>query len=333
MNNSTTLVGYQKSILILAAVCLVISIFVPIWRIELSAPQYPEGLELLIYTNKVGGQFDIINGLNHYIGMKTIHKEDFVEFVALPYIIGMFALLTVLVAVLGKRKWLTALLIAFSLFGVLAMVDFWYWEYDYGHNLDPNAAIIVPGMSYQPPLIGYKQLLNFGAYSMPALGGYLFIVAGLAMVVAWFTSGRNKITGSLASMVLVLFTLSSCQSDGPQPIKYNKDECHACKMTINDKKFACQIISTKGRAYNFDDLHCLIQYANGIEKSNIGKMYCANYLKEGQLTDMDSLFYVKSDKVKSPMNGQIAAFKSNEEANKQALLWQGEILNVKQLFK
>jgi len=49
----------------------------------------------------------------------------------------------------------------FVLFGIIAMVDFWRWEYDYGHDLDPNAAIIVPGMAYQPPLIGFKQLLNF----------------------------------------------------------------------------------------------------------------------------------------------------------------------------
>jgi hypothetical protein len=53
------------------------------------------------------------------------------------------------------------------------MIDFWLWEYDYGHNLNPNAPIIVPGMSYQPPLLGFKQLLNFGAYSYPDVGGWI----------------------------------------------------------------------------------------------------------------------------------------------------------------
>lgn len=73
---------------------------------------------------------------------------------------------------------------AFVLFGVVAMVDFWLWEYDYGHNLDPNAAIKVPGMAYQPPLIGFKQLLNFGAYSIPNIGGWLFVAAGVLLVIA-----------------------------------------------------------------------------------------------------------------------------------------------------
>jgi copper chaperone NosL len=72
------------------------------------------------------------------------------------------------------------------------MIDFWRWEYDYGHNLDPNAAIIVPGMAYQPPLIGFKQLLNFGAYSIPDIGGWLFIVSGLLMAAAVFLEFREK---------------------------------------------------------------------------------------------------------------------------------------------
>jgi copper chaperone NosL len=77
---------------------LVISIFVPIWRIDLDAPQYPEGLAMLIYSNALGGDVEIINGLNHYIGMQTLHAENFIEFTVLPYIIGAFALLCLLVA-------------------------------------------------------------------------------------------------------------------------------------------------------------------------------------------------------------------------------------------
>lgn len=174
----------SRLFLILASFCLVASIFVPIWRIELDAPQYPEGLMLLIYANKLGGQVDIINGLNHYIGMATLHAENFIEFTVLPYIIGCFALFSFLVGVVGQKKLLYLLFGSFVLFGILAMADFWRWEYNYGHNLDPNAAIIVPGMSYQPPLIGFKQLLNFGAYSVPDIGGWLFIIAGLLMLSA-----------------------------------------------------------------------------------------------------------------------------------------------------
>lgn len=75
------------------------------------------------------------------------------------------------------------------------MADFWRWEYNYGHNLNPNAAIIVPGMAYQPPLIGYKKLLNFGAYSVPDTGGLIFIGVGLLLLTAVIIEfRRNKTT-------------------------------------------------------------------------------------------------------------------------------------------
>lgn len=174
----------SKLLLVLAAILLVASTFVAIWRIELEAPQYPEGLVLLIFANKLGGNVDIINGLNHYIGMATLHSENFIEFTILPYIIVGFALFSLSVALVSKRVLLYTLFIVFVSFGVLSMIDFYRWNYNYGHNLDPNAAIVVPGMAYQPPLLGYKQLLNFGAYSTPDTGGWLFIVAGLCILAA-----------------------------------------------------------------------------------------------------------------------------------------------------
>ncbi|MEI6020100.1 MAG: hypothetical protein WCR21_03150 [Bacteroidota bacterium] len=176
--------GWSKVLLILSSALLVYSVFVPIWQIELDAPQYPEGLNLKIYADKLGGDVEIINGLNHYIGMKTLHTVDFVEFSILIYIILFFALFAIITAILGKKKLLYALLFAFVLFGVVAMLDFYRWEYDYGHDLNPHAAIILPGMAYQPPLIGFKQLLNFGAYSIPDIGGWMFISSGICMMIA-----------------------------------------------------------------------------------------------------------------------------------------------------
>ena len=170
-------------LLSISGIGLVISIFVPIWAIYLEAPQYPEGLGMFLHANKITGDYEIINGLNHYIGMKTIHQEDFWEFKVLPYALGFFAVLAFLFAFLKKKWGLYLFTVLFLLFGVAFMIDFWLWEYDYGHNLDPNAPIIVPGMSYQPPLLGFKQLLNFGAYSYPDVGGWIMFAVGIISLV------------------------------------------------------------------------------------------------------------------------------------------------------
>ena len=180
-NNSLS--KLSKILLITSGIGLIISIFVPLWAIYLEAPQYPEGLSMFLHANKITGDYEIINGLNHYIGMKEIHQEDFWEFKILPYALGFFAALAFLTVFLNNKKWLYFFAALFLIFGVAFMVDFYLWEYDYGHNLNPNAAIVVPGMSYQPPLLGFKQLLNFGAYSYPDIGGWIMFGVGIILVV------------------------------------------------------------------------------------------------------------------------------------------------------
>lgn len=167
----------SKALLLLTALLFIGALFVPMWQIQLEAPQYPEGLVLQLYANKIGGDVDIINGLNHYIGMATLHTENFPEFTVLPYVFTVFAFISAALVFLSNKKYILIFGVVYVVFIALAAVDFYRWNYEYGHNLDPNAAIKVPGMAYQPPLIGYKQLLNFAAYSIPDMGGWLLSMA------------------------------------------------------------------------------------------------------------------------------------------------------------
>ena len=191
---TSTLSKWTRIILAILGVSLVIAIFVPMWSIYLTAPQYPEGLSMFLWSNKITGDYQIINGLNHYIGMKTIHEEDFWEFKILPYALGFFALLCFMASFINKKSWLYVTTVLFLIFGVAFMVDFYMWEYNYGHNLDPHAAIVVPGMSYQPPLLGFKQLLNFGAYSYPNIGGGIMIGVAVILAILAFIEFRKPKT-------------------------------------------------------------------------------------------------------------------------------------------
>ncbi|AZI67452.1 hypothetical protein EIB71_07115 [Kaistella daneshvariae] len=181
---------WTRITLVILGIALAVAIFVPIWSIYLNAPQYPEGLAMFIHSNKVSGEYKIINGLNHYIGMKEIHADEFWEFKILPYALAFFAALCLLAAFMNSRKILYFVTGLFLLFGVGFVIDFWRWLYDYGHNLNPNAAIIVPGMSYQPPLFGYKQLLNFEVWSYPNIGGGIMIGAGVILIILAFVEFR-----------------------------------------------------------------------------------------------------------------------------------------------
>ena len=296
----------------LCGVALVAVLFFPLWRIDLDAPQYPEGLMLLIYPTKLGGNVDIINGLNHYIGMKTLHADDFIEFTILPYIILFFALLSMLTAAMGSRKLLNTLFTLFIVFGILAMYDFWRWEYDYGHNLNPDAAIIVPGMAYQPPLIGFKQLLNFGAYSFPDVGGWIFILVGATLlfcvVFAYKKSVLLKKQSTVSLLLIGMLFLGAC-THKPTPIQVGKDNCSFCKMTISDTKFAAEILNENGKVFLFDDIKCAQTYFATVDEVAAKKhqVFFVNFLNNQEFLPSSQAILLQSNDLRTPMAGGIIA--------------------------
>ncbi|GAA4241746.1 hypothetical protein [Winogradskyella damuponensis] len=177
----------------------------PLWNIMLGAPQYPDPLGMNIYIQGIKGveEFDLqnIDGLNHYIGMKTIPKaEEMWEFSVFPKVILGMAILGVAIGLFGyfeklNYKYFLGWFLLMSILGILGMYDFNNWLVDYGGNLDPHAIIKVTNpdgtpMSYKPPLIGYKKLLNFDVDSWPHIGGYLMFI-GMALTLIAFWIGRK----------------------------------------------------------------------------------------------------------------------------------------------
>lgn len=268
----STLSKLPRMLVAAASILLIGLYFLPLWRIELIAPQYPEGLGMRIHLTTITGLYqpsdlDNINGLNHYIGMKEIHPDSIPELRIMPWvlagIIG-FGLLTALVA---RRALLWTWVVGFALTGLAGLADFWKWNYDYGHNLAPDAAIKVPGMAYQPPLIGQKTLLNFVATSWPDAGG---ILAGLAFglgalalflaVRASRTALRPRTVLPVAAAILAL-TLAGCRPAGPEPLALGERSCDYCRMTITDARYGAQAVTGTGKVHAFDSIECLAGYA------------------------------------------------------------------------
>lgn len=332
---------WSRVLLLLCGALLIAVLFVPLWRIDLNAPQYPEGLKLLIYANGLGGDVAVVNGLNHYIGMKALHTEDFMEFTLLPFIIGFFILAFFTVAIAAKRKWLYAVFLLFVSFGIIAMVDFRRWEYNYGHDLNPDAPIVVPGMAYQPPLIGFKQLLNFGAYSMPGPGGWLFVGTGallLLLVITEWKANKKSVSGlargaKMAGAVLLLYTCS-CTA-GPEPIIMGKDQCAFCKMTVSDNRFGAEIITKKGKIYKFDDTHCALSFLQNksIDSAQVKDIYFTDFSNGHPLVRAANAFFLQSGELKSPMQGNVAAFGNRDSLDRAAVDYKGSVVGWKELYR
>lgn len=343
MNNLTTT---SRFIIALAALALIATYFLPAWKIQLWAPQYPEGLTMKIWLNDLSGDVKVINGLNHYIGMKTIEKEMFPEFTWLPFIVAFYILAGLLVSLVNRRRYLVVYVCLLIIGVIAAMTDFYWWGYDYGHNLNPDAAIVVPGMAYQPPLLGYKVLLNFTALSIPDIGGWIFTASGALIILTlayeiWLTRRQKKQVLSNSAVVLLLagsiglFSFSSCGVE-PRPVNFGKDACNHCKMTLMDKHFGAEVVTKKGKVYVFDDVGCLVSWSQTgeVKPDAIALWLVVDYNNPGNLTDATKAAYLQNPMFKSPMASNIAAFEKTSDVSKvktelnggQALTW-NEVLN------
>lgn len=118
--------------------------------------------------------------------------------------------------------------------------------------------------------------------------------------------------------------LTSCSTE-PVPIEFGKDICHFCKMTVMDKKFGAEIVTTKGKIYKFDDMNCFLNfYHSGFEEErNIKHKLVIDYATPGKLIDARDAFFVKSESLRTPMNSEIAAFESKASMDPFKKEWSG----------
>lgn len=185
----------SRLLLLVAAVTVIAAACLPLWQIRLVAPQYEEGLSLHIYAHKlVGGNhgqdLNEINMLNHYIGMKPLVAEDFVEMRWMPFAFGIFALLALRAAVIGRMLSLIDLGVLFTYFTFFSLGSFYYRLYTYGHQLDPHAPMNI--QPFTPILLGSQQIANFVQTSLPQIGGVLFTLFPVLIAAAIWCSRKEE---------------------------------------------------------------------------------------------------------------------------------------------
>lgn len=189
----------SRLIMILGSL-FILGLFVfPLWNIRLEAPQYPIPLGMDIYINDFADEHphDIknINLMNHYVGMKYI-PETIPEFKVFPMVIIGMSILGLLIGWKGSYKWMLGWFLLIIVLAGAGIYDFYLWEHDYGHDLDPKAIMKFTNpdgtvMGFQPPLYGSKDILNFKAHSYPQLGAYL-LGLGIAMSFLAFLVGKRE---------------------------------------------------------------------------------------------------------------------------------------------
>lgn len=189
---------WTRPVLVLLVILLVIGLFLPLWHIQLWAPQYPEGLSVDVYSyalqsGRGGADLAEINILNHYIGMHKLDRAQFAELDWLPLAFGAVALLVLRVAVLGNVRALVDLAVLVAYFAGFSAARFAFQMYTLGHDLSPDAPVKVA--PFMPAIWGEKKIGNFSTWAGPGSGSFLIaaLVVGVAAITLYhLIQGRRE---------------------------------------------------------------------------------------------------------------------------------------------
>jgi len=172
-------------LLVIAAIILLISIFTPYWGITLHAPQYPGGLEAKLYVNRVTGDVNEIDGLNHYIGMKPMGEAAPLERSLSIFMIVGIVLLTIS-AIYVHSPIALFLSVPAILYPVFFLGDLYFWLWNFGMNLDKRAPLSGAIKPFVPPLLGEGKIGQFRTVASWEIGLYMSIVASILILVGLY---------------------------------------------------------------------------------------------------------------------------------------------------
>ena len=145
------------------------------------------------------------------------------------------------------------------------------------------------------------------------LAGGIIVALVYGLEAGFFNRFINKGVKA-AIFILPVMIMISCVQNGPEPIVLNKDNCAFCKMSISDGHFGAELVTKKGRILKFDDISCLMGFKEENPDKEAQRHYVHYFLGNNELIPAESAFYIKGGTIKSPMSGNIAAFKTEAEA-------------------
>lgn len=165
-------------LLVLASLLLLVSLFLPYWKMTLLAPQYPGGLTVEVYVNRMTGDVNEIDGLNHYIGMRPLEEAAQLERSVSMVAIAILAML-LLAAAFIHSKWAALLAMPTILMPYIFLADMYFWMRHFGMNLDPRAPLSGAIKPFVPPILGEGMVAQFRTIASFEVGLYLAILSGV----------------------------------------------------------------------------------------------------------------------------------------------------------
>lgn len=159
---------------------------VPVWRVSLEAPQYPEesfpdGIPVFFHMTDFSGKVNEMNTINHYIGMDPMEVGAvFLRQIA-PFVYLIFTILLLTYLFYGGPFWWAM--------GIIPALMPWYyvffyakWLYWFGHNMHEFGQFKVK--PFMPTVFGDGKVAQFTTHSYPTTGFYFLLIFFVLMVLS-----------------------------------------------------------------------------------------------------------------------------------------------------
>lgn len=122
--------------------------------------------------------------------------------------------------------------------------------------------------------------------------------------------------------------LVACGVSGPVPLKWGEESCRHCHMTLADRRFGGEIITTRGRALAYDDAGCAAEAIADAEvpAGEVREVWVVDYLHPDHLLPADSSVFVRSRQFLTPMGSGVVAVADSVAARGLASAQDGTVL-------
>lgn len=103
--------------------------------------------------------------------------------------------------------------------------------------------------------------------------------------------------------------VAACGVAGPEPLGWNEAACTHCHMTLADRRFGAEIVTTRGRLLPFDDAGCAAEHlsSRAIGLDEVSSIWVIDYVHSDSLIAAATAHFVQSEAFHTPMGSGLAA--------------------------
>ncbi|MDF1504645.1 hypothetical protein, partial [Roseisolibacter sp. H3M3-2] len=90
-----------------------------------------------------------------------------------------------------------------------------------------------------------------------------------------------------AALALTLALAAGCGAPGPRAVAYGQEACATCRMTVDDRRFASEVVAGAGKLHVFDSIECAAAFAVA-RGAAAGAVWVGDWNRPGTLVRADS---------------------------------------------